>query len=140
MPSQPPEPPRRTQPRRPPFPELERDRGMARTTIATRWIAAGGIAGVGVFAGLAAISTHATATTPPATLTEEPAVTSTPATTAPATAATAPASTASPTAPAARTPATVAPSTTTPTVAPSETAPVQVPRSRRRAAASSGSS
>ena len=58
MPSQPVDPPRRAQPPRRPHPELERDRGLARTTIATRWIAAGGIAGVGVFAGLAALSTR----------------------------------------------------------------------------------
>jgi hypothetical protein len=142
MPSQPLEPPRRRQGRRRPHPELDRDRGMARTTIATRWIAAGGMAGLGVFTGLAALSTHHASADPSSpVVTDEPVGDPTvPAPPAPAP--TEAATTEPSTAPAARPSPTAAPATTPPTtLAPSEQAPVTAPRSRHRTpAATSGSS
>src|SRR5215831_16308479 len=114
MPIQPPEPPRQGPPTRR-FPEVVRDDGMARTRLATRWIAIGGLAGVAVFAGLAAASTHHASAKPDQTpavdqpdTTQDPATT--PATDAPATTP----STATPTtvAPATQAPATQAPATT----------------------------
>jgi hypothetical protein len=148
MPVQPPEPPRRQSTDRR-FPEVDRDDGIARTRIATRWIAIGGLAGVGVFAGLAAVSTHhaAAKTELPAVdqpdTTPDPAATDAPATTAPP--ATSPAVTTPVTAPAtspvttpATTPRVTTPRTTPSTLAPAAQAPVQVP-SRRHAAVSGGS-
>ena len=149
MPLQPPEPPnrKRTPPRGHRHPELARDRGMARTTIATRWIAAGGVAGVAVFAGLAAVSTsHASGQPTPPAVTDVPASDGTPpSSTTPATAAvpsvgTTPVSASKPstsvTAPP-TTAATVAPAT----VAPAPQTPVQVPSKRRRSpVVTSGSS
>jgi hypothetical protein len=157
MPVQPPEPPRR-QPTDRRFPEVDRDDGMARTRIATRWIAIGGLAGVGVFAGLAAVSTHhaAAKSDVPAVdqpdTTSDPAATDAPAATAPA--ATSPAATTPETTPAtspqttpattprvttpATTPRVSTPATTPSTLAPAVQAPVRVP-SRRHAAVSGGS-
>ncbi len=150
MPQQPQEPPAR---RRGPVherrhPELERDRGMATTTIATRWIAAGSLAGVAVFAGLAAVSTdHASSEPTSPAVTEAPAADDAPlAATTPATApatvpATAPATNSAGTTPA-TTPAPSAAATDPPsTVAPAQQAPASVPRNRRRSpVVTSGSS
>jgi hypothetical protein len=156
MPAQPSEPPIRKRPAsRSRYPELERDAGMARTRIATRWIAAGSLASVGVFGALAAVSTHHASAKPVPAVTDDPAPTD-PSTVDPATAdppSTGAPPTASPAteAPAATTPATTpgtkAPATppssaaarkprTTPTTA----APVQAPRTRRRPAVTSGGS
>jgi subtilase-type serine protease len=128
---------------------------MVRTRVATRWIAIGGLAGVGVFAGLAAVSTHhASAKPDPAPAvdqpdtTPDPAATDAPVATAPAatspavttpvtTPATTPETAPAPT-PRVTTPRVTTPATTPRTLAPAAQTPVQVP-SRRHAAVSGGS-
>jgi hypothetical protein len=144
MPLQPPEPPnrKRTPPHDRRYPELARDRGMARTTIATRWIAAGGVAGVAVFAGLAAVSTQHASGQPTPAVTDVPASdgtsvsSTTPATTAAPSVATTPPATASK-----PTTAVTNPPTTPATVAPAQQAPAQVPRNHKRSpVVTSGSS
>jgi hypothetical protein len=155
MPVQPSEPPSRKRPAgHSRHPELERDAGMARTRIVTRWIAAGSLASVGVFGALAAVSTHHASAKPAPALADDPAATDpstadpsstgAPATALPATeapAATTPATTPGTEAPA-TSPSSAAATTprTTPRTTPTTAAPVPAPRTRHRPAVTSGGS
>jgi hypothetical protein len=152
MPAQPSEPPGRNRPAVPPVraPEHARDAGMARTRIITRWIAAGSVAGVGVFGALAAVSTHKASSEPAPAVVDDPvtepaatvpAPSEAPATTvAPATAAPAPtAGTRAPATTPSSAPAATTPRTTPTTITPAAQAPVRVPTRHRPAATSGGS-